>query len=291
MSEPADADAAATAAAAQVDGPGHSNNRFFKLQDFWTAAPHAWFGYADSQFRLRGVTAEDDKFGLVVAVLPESSARKISQLLANPPAACYTALKTSLLSNHQLTDIQKAELLFNLDDLGSRRPMDLLAEMLELVEPGEEKTKLFAMLFLRRLPAQVRGHLSEDDHTNLQALAEKADRVTAFVARQAGQAQLNVAAVSSEDPDAAEEFSVAAVGGRGGRGGRNFKGRQRGGKQFVKRGPQQQQSVQQQQQSSQPPVDEAPGDVARSTTGLCFYHFTYGSRARSCRAPCVWSGN
>ena len=31
-----------------------------------------------------------------------------------------------------------------MDDLGSKRPMDLLNEMVELVTPGEEKTKLFA---------------------------------------------------------------------------------------------------------------------------------------------------
>lgn len=39
-----------------------------------------------------------------------------------------------------------------MEPLGSRRPMDLLTEMMELVRPGEEKTQLFAMLFLRRLP-------------------------------------------------------------------------------------------------------------------------------------------
>ena len=36
-----------------------------------------------------------------------------------------------------------------------KRPMELLTEMMELVTPGEEKTRLFAMLFMRRLPAQV----------------------------------------------------------------------------------------------------------------------------------------
>ncbi len=38
--------------------------------------------------------------------------------------------------------------------------MDLLSEMLELVKPGEEKTQLFTMLFLRCLTAQVRGQLT-----------------------------------------------------------------------------------------------------------------------------------
>ena len=42
-----------------------------------------------------------------------------------------------------------------MDNLGSSHPIDFLTEMLELVKPGEEKTQLFAMLFLRQLPAQV----------------------------------------------------------------------------------------------------------------------------------------
>jgi hypothetical protein len=30
---------------------------------------------------------------------------------------------------------------------------------------------------------------------------------------------------------------------------------------------------------------------ARQETGLCFSHFCYGAKARTCRAPCTWSGN
>jgi len=38
----------------------------------------------------------------------------------------------ALLSKHPLIEIQKSELLFNMDALGARQPVDLLAEMLEL---------------------------------------------------------------------------------------------------------------------------------------------------------------
>ena len=126
---------------------------FFKLADFWAASPVAWFGGVESQFRLRGVEAEEDKFSLVAVVLPELVARQVAHLLSAPPAERpFVCLKAALLSAHKLTDIQRAEGLFNMDNLGARRPMELLTEMLELVEPGEEKTKLFAMLFLQRLP-------------------------------------------------------------------------------------------------------------------------------------------
>jgi hypothetical protein len=264
--------------------------RYFKLPDFWSSSPHAWFGVVESQFDLRNITSQRDKFSLVAAVLPEASGRKLSSLLTSPPVDCYTALKQAILHTHQLTEMQKMELLFNMEDLGSKRPMDLLTEMQELVRPGDEKSHLFAMLFLRRLPCHVRALLTEDDHDDLQALALKADRIQAYLARQVG-GQLSVNAVpAAEFSDDMSELTVSAVAGGGKYRGQRTKNKK---KPFVQQPQQQMQQVQQQQQqqSSSTPVYDAPGDFARASSGLCFYHFTYGSRAKSCRAPCNWQGN
>ena len=43
--------------------------RFFKLPDFWTASPAAWFGVAEAQFLLRSTTQQRERFALVAAVL------------------------------------------------------------------------------------------------------------------------------------------------------------------------------------------------------------------------------
>ena len=176
----------------------------------------------ESQFRLRGVVSEEDRFTLVASVLPESSARKVTHLLSAPPADSYTQLKAALLSSHQLTDFQRSELLFNMDELGNKRPMELLDEMMELVQPGEEKTKLFAMLFMRRLPAQVRVQLTEDDHTELRAVGLKADGGAATLRNEP--ASFSVAAVAETVEDADGDLATAAVFS----GQRNIKGR-RGG--------------------------------------------------------------
>ena len=268
--------------AAEMDNADQQTTtaRYFKLPDFWGASPVAWFGVVESQFRLRGITAEQDKFSLVVSVLPESSARKISHLLANPPPDCYTVLKAALLSSHQLTDIQKAERLFCMDNLGARRPMDLLAEMMELVEPGEEKTKLFAMLFLRRLPPHVRVQLTEDDHSDLRALAEKADRCNASYLHKSADNSAAVSAVASEEvEEITEQLQVAGIGGRGRGRGKNRSGKwQRGGKG-------------KQQPSQQHEAGDSPADLARLSSGLCKAHFVYGARAFSCQQPCTWQEN
>ena len=238
----------------------------------------------EAQFRIREVNSQEDRFTLVASVLPEASARRVAHLLATPTDDCYTQLKAALLSSHQLTEIQKAELLFNMDDLGSKRPMDLLNEMMELVKPGEEKTQLFAMLFMRRLPAQVRVQLTEDDYTDLRALAEKADRCTAMLARKAG--TVASAVLQCEDDSEEPVSSVSAIHSSGRSGGSSHSGggSQRGGK---KTG-----FWQQKKQQRQKSTDTAsPADAALVASGLCYPHFKFGAKAHSCYQPCSWTGN
>ena len=75
-----------------------ANQCFYKLPDFWSTSPAAWFGVVKAQFLPRGTEAQRDRFALVTAVLPESSARRVA-----PGDTCYTDLKAALLAVHQLT--------------------------------------------------------------------------------------------------------------------------------------------------------------------------------------------
>ena len=280
MAEPP---AAAAAAAAADFAPQQGQSRFFKLPDFWTASPAAWFGVAEAQFLLRGVNVQRDRFSLVVAVLPESSARRVAHLLANPGDNCYDELRAALVTAHQLTSYQKAEKLLSSEPLGDRRPSELLSEMLELVHPGDERTNLFSLIFLRRLPAAVRVLLTEDDQEDIRALAEKADRCAASLHR----SQLHsVAAVSPsedyEDPEQ-EGATVGAIGH-----GREGSQQQRGKGRFKKfhRG-----NRQPQQRQDNKPAPNTPSFNAQQASGLCYKHFRYGDQAFGCEKPCSWQGN
>ena len=163
--------------------------------------------------------------------------------------------------------------------------MELLTEMLELVKPGEEKTQLFAMLFLRRLPPQVRVLLTEDDHSDLRALAEKADRCAASLSRQTADSAA-VAAVASPPVEESSsedlaEGGVSAVF----RGGNKGRGKGRGWHRDGGRGGSH--GGQQQQQND----NDAPADMARLSSGLCRPHFFNGPKAYKCEPPCNWQGN
>ena len=273
------------------ENAANHRQRYYKLPDFWSASPAAWFGIVEAQFLIRGTEAQRDKFALVTAVLPETSARRVAHILAAPGEECYDDLKTALLAAHQLTSYQKAERLFSAEALGERRPSELLSEMLELVHPGEERTRLFSMLFLRRLPPAVRLQLTEDDHEDVRALAEKADRCAASIHRHQQTASPIFSATTDNTPEVEEqeEFSVTAVGsGRGGhsaqrgRGGQNRSGRPGCGSQR----PQQLQP-----NSAQPAAADTPAQLARQASGLCRSHFRYGDKAYSCGGNCTWQGN
>ena len=38
-------------------------------------------------------------------------------------------------------------------------------------------------------------------------------------------------------------------------------------------------------------ADPSPATMARESTGLCFYHWSFGEKAHTCQAPCAWQGN
>lgn len=144
--------------------------------------------------------------------------------------------------------------------------------------PGEEKSHLFAMLFLRRLPAAVRLQLTEDDHQDVRALADKADRCAASLHRQQ---PVHIQAVlpSADEPDpGAASINAVNIGGRGaqrggscGRNNRGGRGRNSGGRRDGRQ--------------------LTPSKLAQQGSGLCPLHDKYGEEAHSCSGNCSWQGN
>ena len=61
--------------------------------------------------------------------------------------------------------------------------MELLANMWELCPADQHSNIFFAVLFLQRLPRDIRVLLNHEDHGNLHLLAAKADQLVAFGGR------------------------------------------------------------------------------------------------------------
>ena len=115
-----------------------------------------------------------------------------------------------------------------------------------------------------------------------------------------GHAQKSHLVAAVEQPMEEDPSLLAAIAsrGQGGPGGRVGRGK---GQQTSSRGQQQpgnnnrgQQQRQQPQQSSdsQSAADSiSPSAIARMGSNLCYFHWSWGEKARNCVAPCGWQGN
>ena len=136
------------------------------------------------------------------------------------------------------------------------------------------------MLFLRRLPAAIQLQLTEDDHEDIRALAEKADRCAASI--HCHQQPLPIAAAGfTEDSEfqEQEDISISAIG--SGRGGRNSCCSRGNGRPFKNRSGGQQ----------QPSASSNPQKKSQQSSGLCFYHYGRGEKALNCSCNCSWQKN
>nr|XP_054757209.1 uncharacterized protein LOC129263323 [Lytechinus pictus] len=150
-----------------------------KLPPFWRSDPLVWFAQAEAQFATRAITQEATKYAHVIAALPQDVAQEIRDILVNPAATDqYSTLKKSLIARVSASEQRRVQLLLTEEELGDRKPSQLLRRMEQLL--GEQKLEkgIFKQLFLQRLPVNVRQILaSTSEALPLSELAALADRI------------------------------------------------------------------------------------------------------------------
>jgi hypothetical protein len=151
--------------------------------------------------------------------------------------------------------------------LGSRKPSQLMAAMLEVCPRGAEKCIVFPCLFLRRLPRELPVLLARADHNDLKALAEQVDKQWALHAE--------------EEPVAAvqqlhlEEEAVATVRNSG----------------LPMQAPKRATGRRRRPRSRERRSQCSPKRLGRRLTFACLTGDTVQSSARFCNNPWAWQGN
>ena len=220
---------------------------------FWPDSAEAWFVQVEAQFALKGVTVSSTKFYYSVLSFNQETANQVLDLIKCPPSSDpYEALKSRLLRLFALDDYQRYEAISNLPLSGDMKPSKLMSYMLALLPLGHKPCFFLHGACLKRLPADVQAHLLRDDFSDPITLALKADEI--YRSRVSSS---TVYAVSNALEDSVNTMRSSPT--------------------------------------NRPRRSATPHSGSRdnrsSSPSLCYYHRSWGSKAKKCRAPCSWSGN
>ena len=236
-----------------------------KLPPFWPADPEVWFAQVEAHFTTKRLTSQKSKFDYVVASLAPEIATEVRDLLLKPPETNpYDSLKAALIRRTAASEQRRLQQLFNAEELGDRKPTQLLRRMQQLLgERAGMDGAFLKELFLQRLPTNVRMVLaSTSATTSLEELAELADKIAEV-------AIPPVAAV--QQPHLADEMQQL--------------------KAEVTKLQKAISSLSRRRSHTPRRTPRSPSPAPVNPDGLCWYHRKFGQDARKCNPPCSQSPN
>ena len=231
-----------------------------KVPPFWQGDPEVWLAQLNSQFVLKNVTNSLTKFNYVVGALGGEIATEVRDLIVSPPTEQpFEKLSEALIRRTTVSDGQKLAELLGMEDLGDRKPSQLLRRFQQLGGPGILEAPITKQLFIQKLPVDVQMIL-QSCPGDLEQLAEVADKIVEVAPSQVA---INSVQRKGESPDLHDrlcrlESRVNAIVDS------NF-GRPR--------------------QRSRTPA-RFRSNQTKGT--LCYYHETWGSKAHKCVQPCSY---
>ena len=150
-----------------------------KLPDFWPCDPELWFVQVETLFEAQNITQEKTKFAHVVRVSSAPYASEVRDIVLHPPEQPYKAIKEELQKRVCMSRRQQLQQLLHVEDLGGRKPSQLLRQMLKLrgarqVKPT--KTNFSRNLLSKSAPCNPHALAIHKDET-LSSLAEMANNM------------------------------------------------------------------------------------------------------------------
>ncbi len=248
-----------------------------KIPNPWPENMERWLTVVDSQFITRGITQELTKFHHVVGALTPDLADRLRHIICNPPSEKpYTALREAIIKLTALSDRQRYMALMRDVELGDRSPSQLLRHLENLIGNCQFDDGFLRQAFLGKLPPLVQTVLAAvPASATIRELAEIADKVSESHAQ-----PLSVASVARSPAAKPQDDTVSLLLDEV----RSLSRELQNLKLQVQRSRSRGRSRSSSRSHSRPSRHE-------NTSGLCWYHHTFGENAKRCRSPCSLSGN
>lgn len=249
------------------------------LPAFWPSKTELWFAMVEAKFGLAHprITQEQTKFNHVLTVLSPEIADEVADLITKPDAnEPYSKLKEAIINRTTLSDSQRLKQLLSGEELGTRKPSQLLRHMRQLVnDTGYVNDQVLKELFLQQMPVNVKQILLSLTSVTLDQLAEIADRilestpVVAAVSHSGLQKpQPHKQNTEVNDPMVALTSKLDAVMQR---------------LDFLENRDRRHQHNSRSRNRSR---SKTPGPPKYK---VCWYHFKFGEKAEKCTTPCSYS--
>ncbi|XP_050339719.1 uncharacterized protein LOC126766062 [Bactrocera neohumeralis] len=241
-----------------------------RLPQFLPSDPDLWFTQINGLLHINRLTSDVSKYYTVITALDAETLRRVSDVARNPPnTGKYDKLKRELIARFEL---------FN------KKPSQLLREMRDL-DGNNVSNEGLSTFWLQRMPNNVRCILSACKSTDLQNLAEVADRVVdnspshivaSTTVPQDNEANCSALNISKQNTFEARILALET----------SFN-------QIIQKlsgiSVNMAATMNQRHGSSAEPVGERSRSRLRENAKVCYYHIRFGAASRKCQAPCEFN--
>ncbi|XP_043462977.1 uncharacterized protein LOC122499012 [Leptopilina heterotoma] len=282
---------------AGVANARRSRNRFrplLKLPGFYNKEPGVWFAEVELLFDYSRVKREKAKAGAVLAALDFDTVMTLSDIitLENQPEDIYSQIKRRLISTFSVSPETRLRQMLK-GEMSEEGKPSLILNRIRVLSQGKCSDEILKTVFVDHLPANCRAALALSETTEIDKLAEMADR---FVEASGSNNSQQVAAVSSENSQEKmlkliEQLTakVDAISTSD-----RFRSPQRSGnykKQYRSKSANRRKYNGNNNNNSNRNTNyhkrNSNGD-AENNRDFCFYHARFGVKAAKCVPPCSW---
>lgn len=246
-----------------------------KIPVFWKSDPELWFCRIEASFSRANITNTVTKFEIIIPCLEFDVLKQVADIVKHPSSTPYEDLKKRLIATYAESETRRIQRLLEGKTLGEDKPSHFLRSMRQLA--GENVSEdIIKTLWMRSLPSNTQAILIATSHTDLDKLAEIADKI-----HDLQDPSGEICAVSTSRTTNLEEkverltqqieSLMSDKKFNGGNSSRRSRSRN-----F--RNPRQRSA-------------SGDGNKRKKDSWQCFYHYKFKDKARKCVEPCAWENS